>query len=158
MNYFISDTHFGHERILTLKPRPYTNIIEHDEALIEKWNRRVKQDDTVYILGDFTTKGAGFKNNLFQRLNGNKVLVKGNHDHSSLLVGGYVEMLGKGWELVHNPDDSSASTVIHGHIHVGAERVRVVDGRLFVNVNCELWDYTPVSVKQIYGVMERMKK
>jgi calcineurin-like phosphoesterase family protein len=65
-------------------------------------------------------------------------------------------MLGKGWEVIHNPEDSSHSRVIHGHIHLPyAKRViKQKNGRLFINVNCELWDYTPVSIKQINKEIE----
>jgi calcineurin-like phosphoesterase family protein len=79
MDFFTADTHFGHARILELCKRPFASIEEHDERLIELWNRKVEKGDTVYHLGD-----VGFnKDTLFEklkRLNGNICLIRGNHD------------------------------------------------------------------------------
>ena len=157
MYYFISDTHFYHKRVIEFEQRPFKSLEHMHEELIKRWNQRVKEDDTVIIVGDFNFGGVSQRNKLFKILKGHKVLIKGNHDASSLLLGGYVELgNGKGWEIVHNPLDSSASRVIHGHIHLPtAQRVVRHNERLFVNVNCELWDYTPVSVKQI---MKELRK
>lgn len=81
MNYYIADTHFFHANIIKLNNRPFKNVIEMNETLISNWNRRVKENDTIYILGDFAYKT--YENNvlyLLDRLNGNKILITGNHD------------------------------------------------------------------------------
>jgi len=53
MNYYISDTHFGHANIIGFDKRPFQNTLEMEEKIIENWNKRVTKDDVVYILGDF---------------------------------------------------------------------------------------------------------
>ncbi len=53
MIYYIADTHFGDERIMKLAGRPYSSTSEMDSDLVKKWNERVKNSDSVYILGDF---------------------------------------------------------------------------------------------------------
>ena len=53
MNYYISDLHIGHENILRFDNRPFADVNEMNNKLIENWNARVCSDDTVYILGDF---------------------------------------------------------------------------------------------------------
>lgn len=80
----ISDTHFGHNKILDFEPCRLTqlkvdgfNDNEHDEWLINKWNSVVGKDDTVLHLGDLAFKGI---TNYLPRLNGNIILVLGNHD------------------------------------------------------------------------------
>jgi len=122
-----------------------------EEEIISRWNKKVKENDTVFIVGDFCFGGVTTQNELFKRLNGNKILVHGNHDRQEFLQACYINIVGKGFEVVHNPEDSSHSRVIHGHIHLPhAKRVtRQKNGRLLINVNCELWDYTPVSIKQL---------
>lgn len=53
-----------------------------NEAIIKKWNKQVKPNDVVYILGDFiwnTVKSHEYRN-IMQKLNGNKILIVGNHD------------------------------------------------------------------------------
>ena len=160
MNYFTSDHHFSHKRVIEFGHRPFKSLEHMERELIKRWNNKVKPSDTVYILGDFNFKGAIERQKLFNQLNGNKVFIKGNHDSSGILLGGYVEVLSKGFELVHNPADSSASRVIHGHIHLPeAKKIhRQKTGRLFINVNVELWDYEPVSIRQIQKLIEKEKR
>lgn len=83
MKYYIADTHFDHANMLKFEPecRPFRNVDEMNEALIQNWNAKVKPGDEVYILGDFCfdTKGPR-ANNFLRRLNGQKFLVRGNHD------------------------------------------------------------------------------
>ena len=81
MNYYISDYHFGHEKILEYDKRPFANTKEMEDALVENWNATVKLGDTVYILGDFVWKGTDDEwIRILRRLTGNKVLICGNHD------------------------------------------------------------------------------
>jgi len=78
--FFTSDTHFGHKNILKYCNRPFVNVEEMDEVMIERWNGRIGKNDSVYHLGDFS-----FSSNpktYFERLNGKKILIIGNHDNS----------------------------------------------------------------------------
>lgn len=79
--YFTADLHFGHERICELADRPFASVAEMDEALIERWNQRVRSaSDIVWVLGDYAlgdrARGLGY----LARLNGRKMLIEGNHD------------------------------------------------------------------------------
>ena len=79
--FFTSDTHFGHAKLVTR--RGFKSLAEHDLALLTNWNRVVRPQDTVIHLGDFLL-GVGEKApamclNLFNRLNGQIVLLWGNH-------------------------------------------------------------------------------
>lgn len=74
-----SDTHFSH-RMLALDIRGFPSIEEHDEYLIEKWNKTVDPSDTVIHLGDVSLKAPAVYAPLTTRLNGKKHLVYGNHD------------------------------------------------------------------------------
>lgn len=53
MNYYIADTHFGHENVILLDSRPFVTVDEMDREMIERWNEKVQDADDVYILGDF---------------------------------------------------------------------------------------------------------
>lgn len=78
--WFISDTHFGHQNILQYEKesRPFESVEEMNESIIDRWNRVVSDDDTVYHLGDFA---FGRKNiAIAERLKGKKILILGNHD------------------------------------------------------------------------------
>ncbi|AZU97283.1 phosphoesterase [Streptomyces phage Gilson] len=78
--FFTSDTHFGHERIISLCERPFDSVDEMNETMIERWNETVKQSDTVYHLGDVALGKIAESLPLVGRLNGYKILVPGNHD------------------------------------------------------------------------------
>lgn len=80
--YLSSDMHFGHANIIRYSKRPYQYITDMDEGLIENWNSKIKPGDTAFILGDFSFyKDEDLIFSILNRLNGNIILVKGNHDH-----------------------------------------------------------------------------
>lgn len=78
MIFFTSDSHFSHP--LMLKTRGFSTLEEHDETIIANWNARVGQNDVVYHLGDFTFTDREKSQKIFDRLNGRKHLIVGNHD------------------------------------------------------------------------------
>jgi calcineurin-like phosphoesterase family protein len=84
-NIFItSDSHFGHIGVTKFlkadgtKLRPWDSVEEMDEALVSNWNSVVGPKDKVYHLGDVVINRKALKT--LARLNGDKVLIKGNHD------------------------------------------------------------------------------
>ena len=79
-NYYISDTHFGHSNIIHFDNRPFSNVKEMEETIVKNWNERVTNLDTVYILGDFCWNTEEEWIRILDKLNGHKVLVRGNHD------------------------------------------------------------------------------
>lgn len=95
MEFFTSDTHWGHQNILAYCKRPFANLEEMNEALCDRWNSRVNHGDTVYHLGDFSMGG---RQNLAyrKRLNGKIILVRGNHDYKPEV------MLAAGFDEVHS--------------------------------------------------------
>ena len=84
MNYYISDLHLFHEAVIRFDNRPFVSLDEMHKAMVEKWNSKVTNGDTVYILGDVSLRG---KNEdliaLVATLKGKKVLIRGNHDDIS---------------------------------------------------------------------------
>lgn len=80
MIYYTSDLHLGHKNIIKYENRPFKTVEEMDEALIANWNKKVTNDDDVYVLGDFTLKRAKGAVGYLEQLNGRIHLLKGNHD------------------------------------------------------------------------------
>jgi calcineurin-like phosphoesterase family protein len=78
--YFTSDMHFGHVNIIHHAKRPFADVEEMNEALVENYNSVVKPADTVYILGDHALGTVKESLEYTRRLNGNKILIAGNHD------------------------------------------------------------------------------
>lgn len=90
--FFISDLHLGHTNALRFDNRPFSTIEEHDEEIINRWNKTVSHDDQVYILGDVSWHGAETTISILKRLNGGKHLITGNHDHDLLKNKDFCEM------------------------------------------------------------------
>lgn len=68
--FFISDTHFGHARILSLCNRPFVDAAEMDWTIVRNWNEVVGDNDIVYHLGDFTLGNHKIAKEYFGQLNG----------------------------------------------------------------------------------------
>lgn len=79
--FFTADTHFNHK--LMAKQRGFVDVPSMNQALIKLWNECVSKNDTVYHLGDFAypVKKACEIEELVSALNGNIILVRGNHDY-----------------------------------------------------------------------------
>lgn len=82
--FVIADPHFGHWGVCKFlredgtKLRPWDTPDEMDEALVTYWNETVGPKDKVYVLGDFCINRRAL--HIAGKLNGNKILIKGNHD------------------------------------------------------------------------------
>ena len=78
--FYISDLHFSHANVIKFDNRPFSNIEEMNQTLIKNWNETVSKEDKVYILGDFCWGKKDEWIKILKQLNGQKFLVKGNHD------------------------------------------------------------------------------
>lgn len=157
--FITSDTHFGHAHILTFlnvdgsRLRDFSSIEEMDEHLIDNWNKVVGKDDKAYHLGDVTFSNRHLQA-VMPRLNGTKVLIKGNHDNLKLAqyatffkdVRAY-HILDK-FLLSHIPiHEASLSrwrANLHGHLHGSC----LPDPR-YMNMSVEVTNYTPVDFEKI---------
>ena len=160
--FLVSDTHFGHTGVCRFtrndgvtKLRPWDDADEMDEEMIQRWNDRVRPKDKVYHLGDVVINRKSLKT--LARLNGDKVLIRGNHDifrddeyrlYFRELRAYHVM---NGMILSHIPIHSESlgrfGVNIHGHLH--ANRVMVplamsgVPDRIDVRYHCVCVEQTP---------------
>lgn len=139
MNTWItSDLHFGHKNILTFCPETrskYNNDIDYmNEQIILEWNTIVSNCDTVYILGDVAFLSCEKACKILNSLNGNKILIEGNHDKHLLEkiefrncfkeIHKYLSIKYNGYDIIlfHYPilewDRMQYGSVhFHGHLH-----------------------------------------
>lgn len=82
--FFTADSHFNHANIIDYCNRPFDNVEQMDEVLINNWNRVVGSDDVVFYLGDFCLGGSMVWTKILDRLNGRIYLILGNHDLRNL--------------------------------------------------------------------------
>lgn len=78
--FFTSDLHIGHARIIELCNRPFRDVDDMNEQLVERWNERVTDADVVFILGDLALGKIDESLEWVKILLGRKMLVPGNHD------------------------------------------------------------------------------
>jgi calcineurin-like phosphoesterase family protein len=155
--WFISDTHFGHRKIIQYEhdARPFDSIEEHDETLIENWNKYVKKNDTIWHLGDVGF-GAEHLDRILSRLNGNKRLVMGNHDCYSRDL--YTKHFGKIFGVVMfkeftmshipvHPSHVRGEVNLHGHLH--SKLVTYFNGGRYFNCCVEHHNLSPVNLDTI---------
>lgn len=81
MRYYIADLHFFHIALNTkMDMRGFSNVEEMNEYIIKQWNKKVRKNDEVVILGDLSWGKAEETNELLKRLHGTLYLIQGNHD------------------------------------------------------------------------------
>jgi len=157
MDYFIGDTHFGHQNILEFGRPGYKDIKHHNETLVSNWNSVVtNKNDRVYLMGDVAFSS---QYQYLARLNGKLTIVLGNHDYHSKIkiiqdIRPDVRLCGamaynKEFILTHIPVHSSQlehrfKYNIHGHLH----SFKIDDPR-YINVSCEQINSTPISFEEI---------
>jgi calcineurin-like phosphoesterase family protein len=85
--WITSDLHFGHTNIMKFCPNTrghFKDVSHMNEEMIRMWNAMVQPGDLVYILGDVAFMSASDAAKIMHRLNGDKILIKGNHDRKTL--------------------------------------------------------------------------
>lgn len=161
--FFTADTHFGHRGIITQCARPFSDVEEMDEAMIREWNSVVRRGDRVIHLGDFAYKSKN-KQEIFDRLNGEKHLIRGNHDNQSTQsmgwasVSGLEEIVleGKRIVLCHYGIRSWAgfhrgSLHFFGHSHSGLE-----GSRRCLDVGVDSVGFRPLELGELLPIMETL--
>lgn len=82
-----SDFHWGHKNIAKFCPDTrghYADINHMNEDMVKQWNELVQPEDLVYMLGDVAFMSASEASATMARLNGRKILIKGNHDSKTV--------------------------------------------------------------------------
>ncbi len=178
MMWFTADTHFGHSNIIQLADRPYNTIEEMDRCLVENINERVAEQDTLYVLGDFSFRATAVQAHALRcEIRCKHVhLIRGNHDrhwsrgeypNTFESEQDYLEIkpgFAQGHRLIlsHYPMLSwrgkwQASIMLHGHIHSEGssynERNRE-NGILRYDVGVDANNYCPVSRDDILAFFD----
>ena len=173
--FLVSDTHFGHTGVCRFtrddgsKLRPWDDPDEMDEAMVKAWNERVKPSDKVYHLGDVVINRKALS--ILHRLNGDKVLIRGNHDifkdtdyreHFRELRAYHVM---NGMILSHIPIHSESlgrfGVNIHGHLHANRVMLPGFNGKITdivdVRYHCvcvEQTDFAPILFEDVIKRIE----
>lgn len=166
MTWYTSDEHLNHSNIRTLFVfRDFPTTAAMNAELIKRHNERVKPGHTVFHVGDFRVSNDGPNvHELLQMLNGNHVMISGNHDKrnglNTPLRFAVIKSYARDIVLAHKPEDCNflmgllgIDLGFCGHVHVAWRFKRVEYGDL-VNVGVDQWNYYPVDAKQILKALK----
>jgi calcineurin-like phosphoesterase family protein len=165
--YFTADHHFGHGNIISLCKRPFANIKQMNDRLIQNWNEKVRPQDTVYHLGDFAYKNEDRPSEIFSQLNGTIHLIAGNHDYRHLGCYGalfksvnqiLVLKLSPKMVLCHYSMRSWLGSVkdswhLYAHSHG-----KMPSYGLSFDIGVDVWNFYPVSYDEVREKMKIIKE
>lgn len=175
--WFTSDNHFGHKNIITYCGRPFDDVDDMTEQLINNWNNCVSEDDDVIMCGDFAWYGITKCREILDRLNGKKWLFIGNHDDKKqmhkLVEEGYLQYCDK-YDLISVVGDDEipeqklfichypmsdwdgkqrGSWMIHGHEHQLKDMPS--NSECHYDVGVDKNDFRPISWKELKTIITR---
>lgn len=171
--FYTADTHFSSEQHRVGNFRPFEDIGEMNTKIIDEWNKKVRPDDVVMVLGDFGDY------TILPKLNGNIDLLVGNYerDEYNMYIRDNEEpitmeeyFLNKGfrnvyvddsiispcgqYELVHEPlHRETDKPYLFGHIH-GTQRVK----RNGLNVGVDCHHFKVLSSLEVAKHIEAIQK
>jgi calcineurin-like phosphoesterase family protein len=159
--------------------RPFKDVYEMNDAIVKRHNERVKDEDTMYYLGDFAfyaSQNRAFRGEgqpyspkeILDKMNGNQwYFVAGNHDTGSNKFKPKARTIilnqnGLNIQLIHDPTYAKIDydLILCGHIH-NLWKIKELhycgQTRLMINVGCCAWKYYPVKLEEALAIYYRWK-
>ena len=180
VSHFYSDPHFGHANIIKYADRPFANVQEMEDVFIQRYNETVSPEQTCFWVGDCSFRIERFAE-IMKKLNGRKLLVRGNHDKSAstmarlgfdlVLDQAILHLGGRTCVVCHypyagseharggrddryldrRPERRKGEVLIHGHTHQHDKRR---DNSIHVGVDS--WDYRPATLEQVTELVRQV--
>ncbi|WP_278286620.1 phosphoesterase [Clostridium sp. LS] len=163
----MGDTHFGHSQIIDCEKRPFVNVEEMDKELIIRWNSVVMDEDTVFMVGDFSFHDKEKTTEICSSLKGRMILIMGNHDDKQEehytdcgfhKVYEYPIILEGFWMVSHEPlylNKNMPYANIYGHVHGNEMNVDYSKHSFCACV--ERINYTPIEWGEIKARISSIK-
>lgn len=173
---FIADLHLGSERIIRLCHRPFRSVEEQNEIIASNWQKSVKNDDVVYLLGDIAEGDYELSVRILSRLPGRKILVVGNHDDEESISHyrragifesivpyakdhqGQTEIILFHYPIMDWENRQFGSCLVYGHIHnkdLPEIRDYYKDKPCF-NCGADVIGFTPRTLEELQRIKEAL--
>lgn len=174
--FFTSDLHFDHINVLKYCNRPFDNVGEMNEAIINNWNKAIRPSDTVICAGDICMGNLEHSVKYVARLNGRKILIKGNHDKGALKRAAFREQFAEIHDYLELKDGGDTFVImhyplatwngahrgamhLHGHSHHSyhpglpstLDKGKILD----VGIDGNGYNHTPISIDQVRSIMAK---
>jgi calcineurin-like phosphoesterase family protein len=166
--WFIADTHFYHNNIIDYCDRPFKNVEEMNNTIITNWNNVVKENDKVFLVGDFALSNKRNIIEIGKKLHGRKTLILGNHDRENNktyyeagfhYISKYPIIFQDFYIISHYPQfiqENGIYVNIFGHVHDNS-MYKNVSKRSFC-VSAERINYTPINFSSILNAIKKENK
>ena len=162
--FITSDTHFFHKNIIAYCNRPFESVPEMNDVLIKNWNNAVSPNDIVIFCGDFcfarTASAFDVTAQLTSMLNGNKIIIKGNHDFKKFRYTdcGWKAEYYQEWvfnnrfSFRHRPDNiqndaNKFDFIFYGHVH---DKIINDAPTNTINVCVDVNNFTPIDITNYF--------
>lgn len=173
--HFASDHHLFHNKVIEYENRPFENVKEMNEAIIQLHNERVNPKDNVIFGGDLTFGKPEESEEIIKKMYGRKHWVLGNHDKNWKKLAHLFEWVKNDYELKfqkkfivihHYPKlvwnkKHHGAIHLHGHCH-GNLQVKLKKGneifdyydQKVMDISLDSINFKPVSFQEVEKIME----
>ena len=162
-------THFHHQNIIGFCDRPFRNVKDMNEKMVENWNSVVSKNSKVFHLGDVSFGKQSDTKKIVQKLNGYKILIMGNHDEKHDInwwqdcgfdeVYKYPIIYYKHIVMMHKPSEFYTSRTpyiwLYGHVHNTEMYSTITSSSACMCV--ERWEYKPVELEYVMKLVNQKK-
>lgn len=160
MDYFISDTHFNHDNIISFERDEFESIKEHNDYIFNLLEEKLTKYDTLYHLGDFGSIDEAVSKRWID-LPCKKILIVGNHDKKlsdlrPLFDEVHKEPIfyKKRILLSHEPLPVTNGTInVHGHLH-GA----YLDKPNYINISFSVYNNSILKEDDLFKFLHGIEK
>lgn len=169
--FFTADWHLFHRNIIRYCNRPYRNVKEMHQNLIDNHNQIVEEEDEVWFLGDLCFMSPEYVGRIkkeVDKFNGIKHIVLGNHDNwktRAYLNAGFLTVHSAMWfnrdnytfYMMHDPAEYTViqndpkAIMLCGHIHQLFKHL--LPEKKIINVGVDAWNMKPVSYESIFKLL-----
>lgn len=177
--WFASDYHFSHANVIKYDNRPFKDVDEMNQSLIENWNHYIDDNDVVFYLGDLSfDKNDKLTSQIVHQLKGKIHAITGNHDKEKDLVklnrfesvSDYINLsvmdldTPRKWQeimMMHFPILSwdkahHGAWHLHGHCHGSLMKDPNYEWyykKKVMDVGCPMTDYHPLHYTDVKAIM-----
>ncbi len=182
MIYYISDTHFGDQKVFDKCSRPFSGLKELENEIVKRWNKKISDNDIVFVLGDIAEDSYIKAIDIYKGLNGHKHLIVGNHDLKMLKLIkdskvfesiDFIKLIddsNKKVCLCHYPimdwmEFSRGGYHVYGHIHNKTDKNNIAYAEIkqyfknkpAFNAGVDVTNYEPVTLQEMIKLKEKNK-
>ena len=164
--FVVSDLHFDHKNIIRYCKRPFRDEHKMNRAMLNNWNKTVKDGDRVYYLGDLTFgRGQHTIDYWLSKMNGQIRFIRGNHDtdiiKNAKVIKDRFPIMYRNYKflLMHDPyrPPDYHGWIIHGDKHNSRPYMfpHINRRNRTINVCAEFTNYTPMNLDEIVKNIKR---